>query len=493
MTYIRSLYTGDNLDVMRSLPDSIVDLVYLDPPFNSNRSYAAPIGSEAAGAAFKDTWTLDDVDVAWHGELAEGYPALYSAIHAAGAAHSTGMKAYLIYMAMRLVELKRLMKPTASIYLHCDPTASHYLKMLMDTTFGEYSFQNEITWQRTWGRSDSKRFGRVHDIVLYYASEQKTFNRPYIPYSKEYIKKAYRNNDNDGRGPYALSDLTAPARNFSGASVQPWLGCVPSDDKSRGWSTPIKGSMRDFIIEHNIIPNWPDGYHTYQERLDALNAHGLVYWVDENKPRLKRYLKAVKGVAVTDTWVDIKRLGRGSKERRGWPTQKPLALLERIIKASSNEGDLVLDPFCGCATACVAAERLGRQWIGIDISDEAERIVRARLKEECYYFGTMEHNVEFSTVRSANRSERQQDRSSWKHELYGLQEGVCKHCGSFVEFRLMEVDHIVPRAAGGIDAPHNYQLLCGPCNRAKGTKENSAAAQARIAELEAQLERLRAV
>ena len=187
----RTIWTGDNLAVMRGMNSESVDLIYLDPPFNSKRTYSAPIGSKAAGAAFKDTWTLDDVDVAWHGEIAELNPAVYAVIDAAGIAHGKGMKSYLIMMAVRLLEMRRLLTPTGSIYLHCDPTASHYLKLLLDAVFGTSSFRNEINWQRTGAHSDPQRYGAVSDRLQFHTkSERWVWNAQYTPYSEEYINQA---------------------------------------------------------------------------------------------------------------------------------------------------------------------------------------------------------------------------------------------------------------------------------------------------------------
>ena len=195
----RTLFTGDNLHVLRGLNTDSVDLIYLDPPFNSNRTYSAPIGSEAAGAAFRDTWTLDDIDIAWHGEVAEREPAMYNAIAAAGTTHSKGMQSYLIMMAVRLLEMRRILRPTGSIYLHCDPTASHYLKMLMDSVFGASRFRNEVTWRRTHAHGRAKRYGPVHDTILFYAGDGYTWNRVMQPHSDEYISSTFRLEDDHGR------------------------------------------------------------------------------------------------------------------------------------------------------------------------------------------------------------------------------------------------------------------------------------------------------
>ena len=206
----RTMWTGDNLDIMRGMNSESVDLIYLDPPFNSNRNYAAPIGSEAAGAAFKDTWTLDDVDLAWHGEIAEQHPALYAIIGAAREAHGKGMQSYLIMMGVRLLEMRRLLKETGSVYLHCDHTASHYLKLLMDAVFGSGNFRNDITWKRFNFHADAKRFGRVADNLLFYSKSNKyIFNPQRVPYSKEYIDSKFTHRDLDGRR-FRLDNLNPP-------------------------------------------------------------------------------------------------------------------------------------------------------------------------------------------------------------------------------------------------------------------------------------------
>ena len=205
----RTLWTGDNLDITRGMNSESVDLIYLDPPFNSNKSYSAPIGSEAAGAAFKDTWTLSDVDEAWHGEVADRDPALYAIVDASGLSHSKGMKSYLIMMAVRLLEMRRVLKSTGSIYLHCDPTASHYLKTLMDAIFRHENFRNEIIWKRTAAHSDARGLGAVHDVILRYTrSNQFTWNRQFQPHSPDYVGSHYRHRDERGRR-YRTDNVTA--------------------------------------------------------------------------------------------------------------------------------------------------------------------------------------------------------------------------------------------------------------------------------------------
>ena len=230
-----TIWTGDNLPVLRGMNNVCVDLIYLDPPFNSNRTYEAPIGSKAAGASFKDAWTLSDVDVYEHGELADRNPAAYAVITAARLAHGKGMQSYLVFMAVRLLEMQRILKPTGSIYLHCDPTVSHYLKLLMDGIFGQAAHRCEITWKRTNTHNDSRRsFAKVADVILFYAMTQASFNPIYEPHSAEYVAGFYRHNADDGRGPYQLADMASP--NPRPLMTYTWKGYPPKkagDIKSR--------------------------------------------------------------------------------------------------------------------------------------------------------------------------------------------------------------------------------------------------------------------
>ena len=368
----RTVFEGDCLDVLRGLTDGCIDLVYLDPPFNSGRNYEGTVGSVGAGTGFKDAWTFSDRDEAWLGIIAEQYPAVYSICEISEEAHSQGMKSYLAFMAVRLMELRRVLKDTGCIWLHCDPTASHYLKVVMDVVFGKENYKNEVIWKRTSSRTAGRKLATVHDVLLWYAvGRGHTYNKVYGAHNPEYAKKFYCYEDEHGW--YRTGDLTA-AGIRNGDSGQPWRGIDPST-KGNHWRAP--GAFPKHVEQP---ADW-DLMKT-RSKLDFLDANGLIYWPKKagGVPRFKRYLSTSKGAILTDVVTDIPPLSAKAKEKTGYPTQKPLALLERIVKASSNEGDVVLDPFCGSGTTCIAAERLGRQWVGIDLSSEACKLVEARLE-----------------------------------------------------------------------------------------------------------------
>ena len=455
----KTIFTGDNLPIMRGMNSESVDLIYLDPPFNSKVNYAAPIGSEAAGAAFKDTWTLSDVDITWLDLIEAKHPALNRVIHAA---MTNSDKSYLIYMAVRLLEMKRVLKDTGSIYLHCDPTMSHYLKLVMDSVFGMKNFRNEIVWQRTSAHNDGNRFGRVHDIILFYSKNPRPLWNPvYTEHDPEYVKKFYRHEDERGR--YRIGDLTA-AGTTQGESGQSWRGVDPTA-VGRHWATPNRNSWPE-----EVHP--PENYEnlSVQERLEALDANGMIYWPPRGRvPGFKRYLSTSKGRRVHDVITDINPLAGQSKERTGYPTQKPIALLDRIIKASSNEGDIVFDPFCGCATTLVAADRLQRCWIGIDISAKAAELVVERIRVDQGFFQEIVARTDIPKRTDLGDIPRYNAREN-KTQLYGEQGGDCNGCGEHFQKQHLEIDHIIAKSVGGTDHIGNLQLLCGHCNRIKGDR-----------------------
>ena len=362
-----TLYYGDNLQVMREhLPDATVDLVYLDPPFNSRAAYnilfreRSGEDSPAQIRAFNDTWhwTLE-AERTFEQEIMLN-PATPTAVKNMLAAFQqflgrNDMMAYLVMMTPRLVELRRILKPTGSLYLHCDPTAGSYLRLLLDSVFGPRNFRSEIPWKRTSAHSDTKQgrrqHGRIHENILFYTKGSRwTWNPLYTPYDQEYVDHFYRHVEEDTGRRYTLGDLTAPGGATKGNPYYEFMGIT------RYWRYNEE-SMQELVDAGRIVQTSP----------------GTV-------PRYKRYLDEMLGVPLQDFWDDIPPIGSRARERLNYPTQKPQALLERIIAISSNPGDVVLDPFCGCGTAVAAAENLGRQWLGIDITHLAVALMKSRLK-----------------------------------------------------------------------------------------------------------------
>jgi len=324
----RVIYCGDNTDQLRKLPNACIDLIYIDPPFNSNRNYEVFWGETKEKRAFED--------------------------------RHESTKAYIEYMRPRCVELARVLKKKGSFYYHCDWHASHYVKVMLDQILGENQFANEIIWKRQSAHSDakqgSKHFGRLHDSIFLYAkSDDYTFNHLYQPYSNEYLENFYRYVEPETGRRYRLGDLTAP-----------------------GGGAPSKGNPHYEFL--GVKRYW----RYSKENMGKLHREGrIVQTRSGGVPQYKRYLDEGKGVQLGSVWDDINPLHGSDAERLGYPTQKPLALLERIVKTSSNENDIVLDAFCGCGTALVAAEKLKRRWIGIDISPTACRVMATRLKKDC--------------------------------------------------------------------------------------------------------------
>jgi site-specific DNA-methyltransferase (adenine-specific) len=355
-----TLYYGDNLDVLRRhVADESVDLVYLDPPFKSNQDYNVLFqeqdGSRSAAQiqAFEDTWQWDIAAEAAYHEVVEAGSQLSLAMQGFRTVlGESDMLAYLAMMAPRLKELNRVLKATGSIYLHCDPTASHYLKMLMDAVFGPAQFRNEVTWQRTNVHNDAKRWGKIADILLYYGkTDAVTWNTPRLPHNDAHVRSKYTHDDNDGKGLYCLDNMTSPHPRPN--MTYEWMGFPPP----------------------------PAGWRYERETMQKLHAQGRIWYPNSKnkRPRLKRYLLEMKGPVLGCVWSDIFPINSQAAERLGYPTQKPEALLERIINASSNERDTVLDPFCGCGTAVAVAQRLNRKWIGIDITWLAVSLIKHRL------------------------------------------------------------------------------------------------------------------
>lgn len=520
----RTIYIGDNLRRLRGINSECVDLVYLDPPFNSRGEYQWPIGTDDVELPeqpsdlredslddealeeligdngvdkFKDAFTLDDLDEhALQELLNDGEPAGY-VIAAAGAAVGPGTQAYLTYMWERLVEIHRILKPTGSVYMHCDDTEGAWLKALMDAIFGRSNFRNEITWQRTSAHNDAGRFGRIADTMLFYAkSNNALFDREGVSRALDpsYIEKEYSRGKDDPRGLWRRSDLTADGIR-TGESGRPWREYDPTSI-GRHWAVPRARGREEYAdwIAENIIDGYVEleGVH---ERLDVLDKNGLIHWTRTGTPELKRYAVATTGQVPGTIWTDINAVVAGSREWQPWDTQKPLALLERIIAASSREGDLVLDPFCGCATACVAAERLHRQWVGMDRSPRAGILVRKRLREQDEGVAIWAHAVNVTRAIPVRNdiTEPAMSKAQIKAELFQRQQvddggypiphAMCAgpNCGTALPIHLLEIDRIRPGSTGGDYALDNTQLLCGWCNRVKGNRDMDYLA-ARIAQ-----------
>ena len=374
----QSLYYGDCLDWMREWPSESVDLIYLDPPFNSNADYniifGTGNGTPAQVRGFNDTWRWDEAaaDRVNRFENAVAHPLHNATVALKRLLGDSGMLAYLTYMGERIVEMRRLLKPNATIYLHCDPTASHYLKMLLDAVFGARRFRNELIWKRTSSHSHAKRYGPIHDVILVYGlGENPSWNQIYESHDPQYLDKHYRHKDDHDRR-YRIGDLTG-AGTRKGESGLPWRGIDPTA-RGRHWAVPGSDSLPDWV---NVDDDYDD--LSIHQRLDLLDGNDLIHWPPGGAmPAFKRYLATTHGRLTQDVIVDIPPIGSRAKERLGYPTQKPVALLRRIISVSSNPGDLVLDPFCGCGTTVIAAHELERRWIGVDISATAIDIIQER-------------------------------------------------------------------------------------------------------------------
>lgn len=387
------LHYGDNIDVLpRQVVSEMIDLVYLDPPFNSNQDYnvlfAARDGTRAAAQikAFEDTWRWDDVASEAYREIVERGPTKVSQVMQAFRTFlgDNDMLAYLSMMAPRLLELRRVLKPTGSLYLHCDPTASHYLKLLMDSIFGPEKFRSEIVWKRSGAHSDTKQgrknYGHIHDVLLFYTKgEEWTWNPIYTQYSESYVGRDYQLVEEGSGRRYRRDNLTA-AR---GGGDTEYLWRVK---KRAGVRERWQADLSDEYLkpkggwEYKGIPPYQGRYWAYSlENMRQFARDGRIRHTFNGMPEYKRYFDEMPGVALQDVWTDINPVISGTAERLGYPTQKPVALLERIIRASTNPGDLVLDPFCGCGTTIEAAEKSGRRWIGIDITICAVDVITERL------------------------------------------------------------------------------------------------------------------
>ena len=461
----RTLYHGDNLDFLRGMNSETVHLIATDPPFNKNRDFHATPDSLAKGAKFRDRWKWDrDVHEEWTDSIIDDWPAAWEVITAARAAFGDDMAAFLCWLGVRLMEMHRVLCRDGSLYLHTDDTAAAYVKIMLDAIFGQKNLRAQIVWKRYGSHNDSKKFGRVYDILFFYAKDGKgNWNGSWTDLDEEYVKKSYRHKDQRGR--YRTAPLHTGGLSGGGYTYE-FRGY------RRSWRFPPEG-MRELEASGRIR--------------QARNGTGI--------PERKVYLSESKGRPASNLWTDIKALTNSNKERTGYPTQKPLALYERIIEASSSEGDIVLDPFCGCATTPVAAERLKRRWVGIDIWDGALEVVQERLKRDTILRTDDNHHVTLPQVHYAKEPPIRTDDNEiaapslslriqrpvepWEKiphrgmsnvlvAAQGTNGGViCAGCGRVLEREFMQLDHITPKSDRGANHIANRILLCGPCNRRK--------------------------
>lgn len=477
----RTLFHGDNLEFMRAMNSESVDLIATDPPFNKGKDFHATPDSLAKGASFQDRWSWEEeVHNEWVSQLPDNWPKVWEVINSARESWGDDMGAFLCFMAVRLIAMRRLLKPTGAIYLHCDPTASHYLKMLMDAIFGKDNFRNEIKWVRTSGAKLSqhapKRWGRSTDIILFYSKTKQHVVQPFRELTQEEAENKFEHRD--GRGRYFTKGMSIWCRPSHGA--RPNL-CY----KWRGFENPH-----------------PSGWTLSKERLEEEYQKGNIVIDEKGRIERRKYEEDYPGVPTNDTWSDIPNLTGKDKERTGYPTQKPLALYERIIQASSGWGSVVLDPFCGCATTCVAAEKLKRQWVGIDIWPKVQDVVVDRLEqegliapkytrkttstraqylwaEELYFTNKLPVRTDDGKTDTAYLAVKEESilegwqriskqkvvellkHAQWHEEKQGV---VCGGCGRVLELPFMHLDHIRPRSGGGPNDISNRVLLCAPCN-----------------------------
>ena len=453
----RTLYIGDNHNFMRSMNSDSVDLIATDPPFNTNRDFHATESKD--GFSDRWRWSNEDHDH-WFNLIKEDNLAVWKVIDTARHTDSDMIAAYLCFMGARILEMHRVLKPNGSIYIHCDPTASFYLRMILNAVFGYKNFRNEIVWKRSMGaKNNARRFHSEHDVILYYVKNMKEFiwNGEYKPLTKEYEDGWYCNQDENGRR-YKVSDLTSPG---SGGYKYEFLGTT------RRWRYP-EHRMNELIKEGRII----------HESITPGSKRKVAGY--------KRYLDESKGALVGDLWTDIKLLQGAQKEEEIlYQTQKPLALYQRIIKASSNPGDIVFDPFCGCLTTLMAAELENREWVGcdtwtgvgkaaqkrMDMIDKKDIPIRERQK---VLTRTDDNKKAAPTVLvpiKVDKPATKKEQKAIKDKLLKDHGCMCQGCGrEFDSEEFLEVDHRVPKSQGGSNQISNRVLLCSPCNRRKGNR-----------------------
>ena len=420
----RTLFIEDNIKVLSVIKDNTVDLIYIDPPYNSRKQYKDPLKEKTT--FFKDIFTMNDVNKEWFAYLSKKHKKVYELINAVGIINGQDHKAYTVIMAVRLIEMHRILKDTGSIYIQCDNSMVHTLKILMDSIFGKNNFINGIVWQRQVAKKGSqyekRSYGESLDHILFYSKKKNKhyFKIPIIrKRTEKELKEKYDRKDQYG---FFTTDHITGTR-------------------SLGIRKNLKYPYKGYIPEY--------GWLMEKEKLIEFDRNNRIYWSNTGKPYRKYYKEYDKGIEAINLWEYMKLT---KFEKQEYKTQKPITLLERVIKASSKKGQIVLDAFAGCTTACVASEKLGRKWIGIDIGKRAEKMLKNRLKKELKNFDISTINIKYqSPVKAKNISKR--DLKSLKDILFGNQRGLCNLCKKDTRYELMECDHIKTKSQGGIKQP----------------------------------------
>ena len=478
-----TIWNDDNLNIMNRMDSETVDLIYLDPPFNSKRNYKGDDDTDAEGQKFFDTWKIEETELDSLRSLEFRHPKIFSIIEMAREVHSDAMYSYLIFMAIRIIQMHRIMRPNGSLYLHCDDNSNSYLRLVLDAVFGQVRGPGaghkgaEITWKRTTAKNNAiHNYGRITDFILHYCKgDRKTYNTTYLPYPEGYITKEYKFNDLDGRGPYSRSNLTAPKSKL-------WYSYQGYNPQNRGWSVNYE-TMVEYDKQGILYkPKKSDGTPDFSKMI-----------------RKKVYLNEGKGIPIGNNWNDINPVS--GKEKTGWATQKPIKLLERIIRTSTNEGDIVFDPFCGCGTTIIAAIKLATEetkdgtrkrynvdYIGCDIDDKLGDIMESRFRDELpKLLSKKDQWVKIERSKKPVRRE-SSDLAPSNNETRNIlfNEAIrrqkvditisnddklqCPACRRYNTIDYFEVDHIISKSRGGQHTWDNLHLLCTPCNRKKGKK-----------------------